>query len=169
MPLPSEQQPDPITATYRRVRSLLLSHDGFTDIVRPGNFPDMSAASFVQVKPQIQPGDLPEVLLFQSAFRMLPFGRNSMSAEVVQTFDLVTTIDKLQVTPLNAVKWQSFVALSNGGGDLGLTFVRDWQLQDGADDAFGQSQWKRETLRYVSMLRIVVTLSISRQSILLHN
>jgi len=167
MPLPSETQPDPITATYRRIRAILLGHGGFTAIVNPGNFPDMSLPAFSQIKPNVQPGDLPEVLLFQSGFRMLLFGRNSLSCEIVQTFDLVTTIDKLQVTPLNAVKWQSFVALSAGGIDLGLPgLVRDWMLQDGADDAFGQAQWKRDTLRYVSMIRIVTTLSIPRQTVL---
>ena len=162
--LPDELLPDPITVVYRAIHSGLLAHKGFTDLVPPARFEDMSASNFVRPNPQIGAGEAPEVLLFQSGFVFRPEGRNSLTSEIEQSFDLVQTSDtKLCVTPVNALKWATFVALKKLDPELGPhEFVRDRTIRDAADDAFGQREWKRDQLKYLTVIRVTVTLSLPR-------
>jgi hypothetical protein len=170
--LPSEWQPDPITAVYRRIRTSLLAHAGFDALVNTvpgrsshiGKFPDMSDPKYTRPPANADARDLPEVLLIQSGYVLKRQGSNSMSSEIQQAFDVIVTFDNLQVAPVNALKFNAFVALAAAGDDLGMPrLIRDWDMRDGADDAFGQREWKRDTLRYVSVLRIVTVLSLPRQ------
>jgi hypothetical protein len=172
-PLPAAWQPDPITSVYKRLRASLLAHAGFAEIVNPtvplrsshiGRFPDMSDPKYQRPPAELDARDCPEILMLQSSFQLTWAGRNSLTSEIRQSFDLVMTHDHLQIVPVDQLKWHAFVALAYAGDDLGLPgLVRDWDIADAADDAFGQSEWKRGSLRYLTTARIVTTLSLPRR------
>lgn len=158
---------DPITQCYQAIRTLLLNQfTGRLANFKPLNFPDMSSATFDTFKNEVQPADLPEAILLQGAFELKPLGRNSQATSFTQVFPLVGTQDNLRVTPVNSFKFQTLIGLLKGGQDFGLKFVRDWSITGGMDDPFGQQEWKRGTLRYLSILQIRVEMDVSRQQLL---
>jgi hypothetical protein len=139
---------DPFTMAAGAILSALRASSGFTSIVPAGNLIDMTADTFERFKTTLPSGDTPEVVLLQEAFRLLPFTAGSRSAQIEQTFQLITTQDSLRTGPLNS---------------LGLDgLVRQWSLSDGRDDAFGPKQWRRGTERWVSVVAIEVTMYLSR-------
>ena len=164
--LPSLWLPDPLTAVYRRVRTGMCACPAFLQAIdsNPNNFIDGSAETFTHFDEQLKDSDLPEVAMIQTARRMKPFGPNSMTASIEQSLDIISTVRRMNVLDVNQVNWWTFVALYGLGTDLGLPgLVRDWNVTDAADSAFGQKEWKRGTLRYSSLLRITVSLSVPRQ------
>lgn len=155
----------PTTLVYRTIRQRILDFQPLVTI-KAGNLPDLSNQTFEQFKQSVQPGDLPEAALIQEDFVAKPFGSNSLKSDRTQSFRLFLTIDKLQVTPINNLKDQVFAGLFQLGPDLGLRgMVDDWNIRGGADDAFGQREWKRDTMRYLSALSIVVSMYETRQSL----
>jgi hypothetical protein len=161
---------DPFTSTASAILGALRASAGFTAIVAPGNVIDMTADCFEQFKKQVQPADLPEVVLLQSEFELRPFGINSHTCDMSQTWQMIVTHDSLRVRPVNALKYQTMVALLKAGASLGLSgLVRGWEITDGRDDALGQNQWKRGTARWVSVLAITVELYLMRQLIMAQN
>jgi hypothetical protein len=154
---------DPFTASARAILAALRAGAGFTSIVPAGNLIDMTADTFERFKTTIQSGDTPEVVLLQEAFRLAPFTAGSRAAEIDQTFQLIATHDSLRAVPLNALKFQTLLALAGAGPSLGLEgLVRQWSLTDARDDAFGPKQWRRGTERWVSILSIEVGMYLSR-------
>jgi hypothetical protein len=154
---------DPFTMAAGAILSALRASPGFTSIVPAGNLIDMTADTFERFKTTLPSGDTPEVVLLQEAFRLLPFTAGSRSAQIEQTFQLIATQDSLRTGPLNALKYQTLLALAGRGASLGLDgLVRQWSLSDGRDDAFGPKQWRRGTERWVSIVAIEVTMYLSR-------
>jgi hypothetical protein len=154
---------DPFTAAAGAILSALRASPGFTSIVPAGNLIDMTSDLFERFKTTLPSGDTPEVVLLQDAFRMLPFTAGSRCAQIEQTFQLITTQDSLRTGPLNALKYQTLLALGAQGASLGLDgLVRQWSLADGHDDAFGPKQWRRGTERWVSIVAIEVTMYLPR-------
>ena len=162
--------PDPFTTTASAILAALRASAGFTAMVAPGNVIDMTADCFEQFKKQVQPADLPEVILLQGEFVLQPFGTNSRTSDLSQTWQMIVTHDSLRVKPLNALKYQTMVALLKAGSTLGLGgLVRGWEITDGRDDALGQNQWKRGTARWVSVLAITVEMYLMRQFVMAQN
>lgn len=165
---------DPITQVYRKVRQTLLDRfvavpdpDTGKPMVRPGNVPDLSDRSFQTFKRQVQPGDLPEVVVVQGAFALQPFGVNSLVSTVRQTFPVIDTFDRMTVTQGNVLKFHALIALLQAGDDLGLRgLVRSWEITGGADDVFGKPDWTRETERLTSVFSVTVQLDLSRRQLL---
>jgi hypothetical protein len=136
-------------------------------LVRAGNIVDVSAANFEQFKSQIQTSDTPEIVLLPEAFSLQPFGTNSQVASLSQTFQLVLTQDSLRSGILNAVKFAAMLALLQAGPDLGLGgLIRSWEIRQGKDDPFGQTQWRRGTQRFVSVMSILVNMELDRSQLL---
>jgi hypothetical protein len=158
---------DPFTLTASAILGALRASAGFTALVAPGNIVDMTSDCFEQFKKQVQPADLPEVILLQGEFVLRPFGANSSTTDLSQTWQLIVTHDSLRVRPVNVLKYQTMAALLKVGTTLGLTgLVRGWEITDGRDDALGQTQWKRGTARWVSVLAITVQMYLMRQQIM---
>jgi hypothetical protein len=154
---------DPITQVYQVIRAGLLAG---CPSVKAGNFPDATDPKFERVKTEVQSGDLPEYVLLNGAYRLMPFGSSSRRADLVQTFQLLTTVDSLRVAPLNALKFQVLVAMLKLDDTLGLPFVQNWTIDGGADDPFGQQEWKRGTQRWVSACTITVNMYFERRLLL---
>jgi hypothetical protein len=158
--------PDPFTSTASAILGALRASPGFTAIVAPGNVIDMTSDRFEQFKKQVQPADLPEVILLQGEFALRPFGINSRTADLSQTWQMIVTHDSLRVRPVNALKYQTMAALLKAGTTLGMEgLVRGWEITDGRDDALGKNEWKRGTARWTSVLSITVQMYLMRQQI----
>jgi hypothetical protein len=154
---------DPFTQVSQAILAALQADAGWASLVRPGNVVDMTSRSFEQFKTQLQPGDLPEAILLQGEFSLKPFGPGSRIAEMQQQFQLIVTHRSLRVLPVNQLKFQTLIALAKAGPSLGLDgLVRDWQIMAGQDDAFGQTQWRRGTDRWVSVLSIHANMFVTR-------
>ncbi len=158
---------DPFTATSSAILSALTSSPAFSAIVAPGNLIDMSANAFERFKGQLQFSDTPEVVLLSDAFELQPFGTNSKIASISQTFQLISTHASLRTTPMNALKFATMTALLKAGPNLGLCgLIRSWEMRQGRDDAFGHPQWRRGTLRWVSLISITVHMHLDRSHLL---
>jgi hypothetical protein len=157
---------DPFTQISRTILSLLRGDADWAAIVRPGNVVDMTADSFERFKAQLQPADVPEVVLLQGDFRLQPFGGNSRLADLEQEYQMIVTHDSLRVRPVNVLKFQTMIALARGGAALGLDgLVRQWEITQGRDEAFGPKLWTRGTQRWTSILTIGVQLYFSREKL----
>jgi hypothetical protein len=158
---------DPFTAAAQAILCALRASSGFTSIVAAGNLIDMTAQTFEQFKSTLPSADTPEVVLLQDAFELKPFTAGSRAAEIDQTFQLVATHDSLRTGVVNALKYQTLLALARAGPSLGLEgLVRQWSLTGGHDDAFGPKQWRRGTQRWVSILAIEVSMYLPRNRFL---
>jgi hypothetical protein len=155
---------DPFTQTSQAILGSLLADAGWASMVKPGNVIDMTADSFERFKVQLQPGDVPEVILLQGAFTLKPFGASSRMTEMEQSYQLIVTQDSLRVRPVNHLKFQTLIALAKAGPSLGLEgLIRDWGITQGEDDAEGRKQWRRGTQRWVSVLTIRVSMYVARE------
>ncbi len=152
---------DPFTRCARAISAALLGAPGFAALVR-GRVVDMTSPQFERFSTDVQPGDLPEVAVVQGAFAMVPFGSNSRVADISQHFDLRMTFDSLWSVPMNAVKYQAFIALLRSGPTLGLDgLVRGWQIVGGRDSPDGQTNWTRGAVRWISILGIQVEMALN--------
>jgi hypothetical protein len=159
--------PDPFTSASAAIISAFQSSASFGAIVQPGNLIDMTVANFEKFKGQIQSGDTPEVVLMPEAFTLQPFGANSLVASLSQAYQLIATHDSLRLTSVNALKFAAMSALLAAGPDLGLGgLVRSWEIKQGKDDPFGQTQWRRATQRWVSIMSIWVYMDLNRSTLL---
>jgi hypothetical protein len=155
---------DPFTQTSRAILGALQADTGWAAMVKPGNVIDMTADSFERFKSQLQPADVPEVILLQGEFRLKPFGGSSRIAEMEQSYQLIVTHDSLRVSPVNLLKFQTLIALAKAGPALGFDgLIRDWEITQGDDDALGQKQWRRGVQRWVSVLSIRVSMYVARE------
>jgi hypothetical protein len=155
---------DPFTQTSRAILESLQADAGWASMVKPGNVVDMTADSFERFKQQLQPGDVPEVILLQGEFKLKPFGANSRMAEMEQSYQLIVTHDSLRVRPVNRLKFQTLIALAAAGPSLGFEgMIRQWEITQGEDDSIGQKQWRRGTQRWVSVLSIRVSMYLARE------
>jgi hypothetical protein len=115
---------DPITQTYRAIRDALIAWPQWGTAMeprpgagfRPGNFPDLSESTWL--KPMLAPADKPMALLTEGAFTLRPFGRNSLTATIEQTFPLVYEIGTLKLLSANRIKFETMRAMLNAGESL---------------------------------------------------
>jgi hypothetical protein len=155
---------DPFTQVSRAILGALQADAGWASLVKPGNVVDMTSSTFERFKTQLQPADVPEAILLQGEFRLRPFGASSRIAEMEQSYQFIATSDSLQVCPVNLLKYQTLIALAKAGATLGLDgLVRDWQITQAEDDALGHKEWRRGTLRWVSVLTIHVNMYVTRE------
>jgi hypothetical protein len=155
---------DPFTQTSRAILGALQADPAWGAMVKPGNVIDMTAESFERFRTQLQPADVPEAILLQSDFTLKPFGASSRVAEMEQSYQLIVTHDSLRVRPVNHLKFQTLIALAKAGPTLGFDgLIRGWEITQGADDSQGQKQWRRGTLRWVSVLTVRVSMYLTRE------
>lgn len=161
---------DPFTQAYQAILAALRAHKGVTDVVRVNGtrFVDMTDPKFQTLKGTVQAADLPEIILDQTSWSGSPFGGDggsSTAAGFSQTYRLICTFDTLQLLPANKLKWETYRALLFAGTDLGLRgLVRKWNLI-GADDTFGQKDWKRDTDRVVTVAGITVSMYVPKNQL----
>jgi hypothetical protein len=126
---------DPFTRAYQAVWTALNAHAGFTDLVRVNNRNDLTGAAPGTRKGAGQFADFGEVSLVPAGFNASPFGSNSKIADVSQSFQLITSTERItDLVKLNKIKFQTMIALAKAGADLGLTgLCREWNVSGGQD------------------------------------
>ncbi len=165
---------DPYTAVYQAILTAFKNHPPFAALVRVGNLIDATSKPYpLKTVGNLAPGDLPEVVLWQSRFGTnLNF--NSVAAKFSQTYPVITTHDQLNVIKVNQVKWAAVGALVRAGDDLGggsqsaaLPFIFNISMTEGSDDAFGRNQLHEPGTkeRWTSLFAIVVEMAMSKKDI----
>lgn len=158
---------DPFTETYSAIRAAFiawapLAGDG--GLVKPGNLPDYSAKD--PYKSNITPADLPELVLTQSAFRIRPYGRNSLTTTIEQSYPVVMSAHTLKLPPINAVKYELCRALLAAPDKFGLSYILDWNISTGSDEVAGNPEAMRGGNMRVSVAQINVEMALPRKTIL---
>lgn len=177
-PLPPPFATDPITPVYQAILSALTGWAGWMNLVTTprnssGNINDLTQPRFAvrSAKDIVQPGDLPEITLLQRKFQLAPYGSNSRVSEWWMEFPLVqTNSNRLQITTINALTWQTFMALVKAGDTLGIPYVRGWEVTDGGEDVpiletMRPSVFARETTMIVAVLNIRVHMYADKLSL----
>lgn len=167
MPLQDFNTLDPFSQIYQAVRGFMMADSVLNGIIKTGNFYDVSDPDFFQPKQQsLNVADTPEFIMVQGKFALHPYGTNSKIASFVQNYPLITNYADLSLSVLNKVKYRTMVAFKNAGGDLGLKgLVEKWIITDGEDDPFGKRDLKRDQIRFMAILNIVVTGYIDRNEL----
>jgi hypothetical protein len=156
---------DIFTTVSQAITTALNQAPIFTALVKTNNLIDMTSSQFAklnQFKAEVQPGDLPEVILLQTNWGFAPFAsHNSRTSDFAQTYALIMTLDKLASIPLNKLKVAACAALMNAGGsprgDLSLPgLVRGFNIPMGADDGLNDKRFKRGRIRWLSTMVIHV-------------
>ena len=156
MPLP----PDPFTAAHQAIFAAFKGHPPLAAMVGLGNFVDTTDPLFQQFKPDAQAGDLPRVMVLQDAFTLPPFGGCSTAVEFSQAYRVLFATDVLRVVPLNQLKYQALCALVKAGPDLGLPFVRAFDVGPGKDESKRPDD---KTQRWTAAFAITVRMYVARR------
>ena len=170
-------QPNPITQTYQAIRNGLLAQQGLRTIlsnsagnVRLLNIPDLSDNKEAINFPSRTPVDFPDIILKQGRFSLQPFGVNSKCATIRQSYPLSIAQESMSLTKTNDVNLQIFVALLRLGTNLGLSFVADWDITDGADsDEIRGERAADDRRRWITTAQINVQMNISKTDLLTLN
>lgn len=169
---------DPITQGYTDIINALKACTAFAGsggIVKLGNLKDFSDGTLRQLLAEVQAGNLPEVVLLQGAFSLSPYGSNSKTADLSQTYSLVTTTDTMQVATINQVKFATLAALykSNleNGTFNGKPYIRGWSIGGGSDGSSGvklptiDTSASRGTWRLCDILNITVQMFVAKSDL----
>lgn len=158
MPVQDFKLVDPFTQIYGAIRDGLMADTVMApNIIKPGNFPDVTDPKFFQFKEQLSAADTPDVILIQGKFALKPFGSNSRVVEFVQQYPIFINYDNLSLSRVNLVKFRTTIALRKLGGELGLrTLVKEWHIEGCEDDGFGQRALKRDQIRWMQTLTVSV-------------
>jgi hypothetical protein len=127
---------DPFTQAYSAVWTALNAHAGFTALVRVNNRNDLTGSAPGTRKGAAQYADFGEVSLIPAGFVAAPFGSNSKVADLSQSLQLVTATERItDVGKLNAIKFQTMVALAKAGPNLGLDgLCSGWTVSGGQEN-----------------------------------
>lgn len=163
---------DPFTQAYTAVWTALNAHTGFTAIVRANNRNDLTGAAPGTRNGPAQFADFGEVSLVPAGFNAAPFGSNSKVADISQTFQLITSTERVtDLVKLNRIKFQTMVALAKAGTDLGLTGLCSGWTVSGGQDGIGQNLVAGIDVTHgknglVSLLTINVNMYMARAALL---
>jgi hypothetical protein len=162
---------DPFTQAYQAIRDALQGWSGFAALVKEANWDDFTEFARQNAKGGLMPADAPTASLVPTTFTLRPFGSNSKVSQIEHGFQLVTATDVLKVLKVNAVKYQTLVALVKAGDDLGLPgLVSDWNVTGGQDGTGTVEVAGSDTLKgrkgFASILSINVVMTISRATLL---
>jgi hypothetical protein len=152
---------DPFTIVSQAITAALNASTSFLGLVQVANLIDMTTAQFAnynQFAPEVQPGNLPEVILLQANWNFMFNSVNSRTSGIPQNFHLMMTMDKLASVPLNQLKTSVVAALTKKGSVLGLDgLVAGWNAAGAMDDGMPNNNWfKRGRQRFFSTLVIRV-------------
>lgn len=138
--------PNPLDEAYEAVWTAWIANPAFSDTsnaanVRVGN--RLSALAGVIGTKALDknvnraPADVTEVMLIPGGFRLTPTGINSKAVGGEQSFTLQILELRATIERLNAVKWETFVALvraTTGQQPFGLSFVRSWRVENSREN-----------------------------------
>jgi hypothetical protein len=161
-------QLNPITQTYQAIRKVFTDSESLMALIKPANFPDMSATNFEDFRDNTPAGvqDFKEIRLMQGQFLMLPHGRNSLVGTINHSFPIIVTHASLKLIPVNQLKYAMFQALAKAPSDLGLSFLSMWDMSGGSDDFSSRSPLARGVKRAITIAQINVQLNIPRANLL---
>lgn len=163
---------DPFTQAYDAVWAALSAHTGFTSIVRANNRNNLTGAAPGFRKGAGQFADFGEVSLIPAGFNASPFGSNSKIADLSQSFQLITSTERItDLVKLNRIKFQTMIALAKAGADLGLTSLCSGWTVSGGQEGVGQNLVANVDVTHgknglVSLLTITVNMYMARAALL---
>jgi hypothetical protein len=162
---------DPFTQAYQAIRDAMRNHAGFSSLVKLANWDDFSEFASNNAKGGLMPADAPTASLVMTTFMLRPFGSNSKVSQIEQGFQLVSATDVLKILKINAVKYQTLIALVKAGVDLGLPgLISDWNVTGGQDGTGTVEVAGSDTLKgrkgWASILSINTVMTVSRATLL---
>lgn len=163
---------DPFTQAYSAVWAALNAHAGFTSLVRVNDRNDLTGTAPGTRKGSAQFADFGEVSLIPAGFNGSPFGSNSKAADLSQSFQLITSTERItDLVKLNRIKYQTMIALAKAGIDLGLTrLCRGWSISGGLE-GIGQNLVSGINVTHgkngmVAVLTITVEMCVDRAALI---
>lgn len=169
---------NPFTEAGQAILAALLHNPAFSTEgndarVRIGNrlvvWSNTPGARTVDKQVNRAPADSPEVLLTQNGFGMSPAGMNSKTANAEQTYTLQLLDTRATVERLNALKWETFLAILRATHGqrhpFGLTYVHDWRI-DNATEGRPLDAENRPTGDWVAVLNIVLGMYWNKSDLL---
>jgi hypothetical protein len=154
---------DPFTAAHQAIFAAFENYAPLAALVLPGNVIDTTDPLFQQFKPAATAADTPQLKILQGDFTLPPFGGNSTTVQLTQTYRVMFCTDVLRVVPLNQLKYLALIALVQAGPNLGLSCVSAYHLQGGRDDT--QSPDTEKSQRWAAAFTITVQLYLSRRQL----
>jgi len=154
---------DPFTAAHQAIFAAFANYPAFACLVLPGNVIDTTDPLFQQFKPGATAGDTPQLKILQDEFTLPPFGGNSTTVRITQSYRVMICTDVLRVVPLNQVKYLALIALVKAGPNLGLSCISGYDVAAGRDDA--DSAQSEKSQRWAAAFTITVQLYLSRRQL----
>lgn len=159
-----------MTAGYKAVWSILRANALFMGSIKRTN--DWSDGTLEALALQaLNPADMPEISLVQGGYVLRPFGSNSKSAEIDQTYTIVDVTGTLQIATVNKIKWAVTGAFRNNNPEdvtwNSQPFCRGFMLTNGSDGMTGISlptidgSAARGVNRLVSIVAVTLSLYVS--------
>ena len=163
---------DPITGIGQQISNILQNNAALGDMAVCYESPEGDDVNFVRFRPDIQPGDLPEIAIVQEQFNFSPSTNMNNSAVDFgeQTYVLALVIDGMQTPQLNAIKTAINATLKLagcGGLNLGLPgLVYSYTTRNCRDNCFGGKEWTRSTLRWWAVMAVKVEYYLTPQALI---
>lgn len=126
--------PDPFTQAYEAIWTALAARADWAELFTVGRRADKIDVTD-RLKEIIKAGNLNGIVaLDQSQYVMQPFGANSLIVSATQTYVLSVATATPALAKVNAIKWQTFLALRAAGPSLGLpSIITAWVIQQAQD------------------------------------
>jgi hypothetical protein len=163
---------DPFTECNKRIWDVLVAHQPFKDLFkhagrdRPGNrlstVPREGFNTANKERLTMGPADAGEVLVTQRGGRFPSKGENSRIINGRKVYGVQIATDRTDVVLMNRFVWHGLCALHRAGDDLGLSFVREWDLEP-VQEGFNPV---RGTLMWAAVFDVTVSMYWTRASIL---
>jgi hypothetical protein len=138
---PFTPTPNPFTMVYDALWTLLLRHEGFASLVKPGNritFGDDATGN--PIKRNISSADLPEVVLAVSGLTEGNLHASSSTSKIKRRYGFLISTGSFKINQvLQQAQWQIFCAMAGWKQTLGelqwegKPFVKNMNLSDGSE------------------------------------
>ena len=161
------ESPDPFTQVYTALWDALTANAGLKALVRLGNQAAYAGKAPFPIKPVVQVGDLPELILGQSMQAMEGPYTTWQTQDLQQVYTLSMAFADLQIVPVNQLKWYIQQAVNVGwanGAFTGFDFSIAMRMQDGKDSAVGNGT--RSGKAWASVISIKVDFFVSLVDVL---
>lgn len=156
-------QVDPFTQIHQALWTSVTNFAPWAALVRPGaRINDVPSGTISAKAVAISPGDVPELRIIQSTFRIDESGRNVATERWQQTYMFQLSTASMNVIPVNQLKFLTIVALKRAPENFGLPWVYEWLFGGNTDKEFDA---KAKLRNWVSYLPLTVWMNINRQDL----
>jgi hypothetical protein len=174
MSLPSV---DPFTSVHRSLWAALQGYAPLMALVRPGariatipggpanNLPGVNAVPLAIKPGAVDGGDVPELRVIQDIWRFDESNTNSMNQGFQQRFilQMSTSSPVLDVTPLNQLKFATYLALFKAGKSLNNPLIRSWQFMDSSDQPMRDDE--NSIMAWIGISHVIVRFTLDQSAL----